>query len=58
MDEWVDGCTDGPMGVGQTDEQTEDGQITRMESWLEGETDGQMEEWIDKIELTNGWMDK
>ena len=47
----MDGCTD---GVGQMDEQTEDGQMPRME---EGGTDGQMEEWIDKIELTNGWMD-
>ena len=29
--------------MGQMDEQTEDGQMTRMESWLEGETD----EWTD-----------
>ena len=49
---WVDGCTDGPMGVGQMDEQTEDEQMTNR--WTDGWKEGQMEEWI---ELTNGWMD-
>ena len=46
------GCTDGPTGVGQMDEQTEDGQM--INGWTDGRKEGQMEEWI---ELTNGWMD-
>ena len=41
---WVDGCTDEPTGVGQMDEQTEDGQM------INGWTDGRMDR-------TDKWMD-
>ena len=40
---WVDGCTDGPTGVGQMDEQTEDGQM--INGWKDGKMVGRRDRW-------------